>query len=240
MYIKNMYNLKFKSYLTYVLVHDKLSINKIYIKMNKVFKEIKEFNESFRNKGLLKKINGYVFISCADFSHKDGKYTNEYIGNGLPLTIDLAKEKLFEISNDIEVYISDNEIYRKDLLIKINTNRHDMLQSIKQSMEKVKKYFPYTYLLSSIYTYKDICFQMDLVKPNEEICKKWSIDEDIQKTKVSYKRRYAELFLFFKYCVKNNKCPILIYSGQIFKLVNSFKKDFKIPIIFIDIKDPHF
>lgn len=206
-------------------------------------RELTEFNNSKKNKNLLKKSDRYVFVSCPDFGHENGSYTYRSMGSGIPLSILLAQESLKRFEKSVQVFISDHEAFRPEVIKHLKTSHEEMIGNIKKSLEKVRLYFPTTLSLSEAYTYEKVVNVKSEIQEDYQMTLAmimWS-DEGKSKEELQerYREKYAQMFVFLEWCLENKSCAVLLYSKFTLNLVANIRKRLAVPVIFLEITDPH-
>lgn len=207
--------------------------------------ELTEFNNSKKNLKRISECSGYIFISCPDFSHKDGRYTFRSIGQDIPLSVLLAQQTLCElsVSKKAWVYLSDHEATRLDVRCQLRTTEEYIRSCINASIEKIKPLFSETGLLSSLYSYDDVLETKETVPEDYHLQSaliQWSDGGGtLSELKNRYKEKYAQMYVFMEYCKNNNLCPIFLYSKFNLNLISNIRKIVTIPVLFLDSVDPH-
>lgn len=209
----------------------------------KTNREIAEFNNSKKNRNLLKGVKKYVFVSCPDFSHENGSYTYRSMGSGLPLSFLLAKEYLMEIDSNTAIFISDHEAFRSEVIKHLKTSQEEMCANINKSLEMIRTHFPNANNLSSAYSYERVEeVKLGVIEDDRMTFAMimWS-NEGKSKAELQerYKEKYAQMFVFLEWCSKNNFCAILLYSKFTLNLVGNIRRQLPVPVIFLDVSDPH-
>ncbi len=207
--------------------------------------EVLEFNSGRKNKKRIDQATGYVFVSCPDFSHDNGKYNYRKLGNGLPLSLSLASGKLLQKYKDkiLEVYLSDHEACRPDVQKQLKLEKQELLSSINLSLKEIQKQFPNAKLLSQLYLYDDVTSYKQQVPNDYQLTRSiilWSEEgRSLYELEERYREKYAQMFIFMKKCHENNICPLFLYSKFNFNLVSNIRSLIPVPVIFLDVADPH-
>lgn len=210
----------------------------------KTNQEVVEFNNSKRNKRFISLTSGYAFVTCPDFSHQNGTYDFKTLGGGMPLHMLLSGEILKTCDKPVQVFISDHEAYRPDVVNMLGLSQDVMLLLISQSLELVKNEFQNTSLLSSAYAYSMVQELKTLVPKDQHLehaLIQWS-GQGFSRTvlEARYCEKYAQMYAFLRYCSQEKLCPIILYSKFNFNLLSVIRKRFEMmPVMFLDVADPH-
>ena len=207
--------------------------------------ELLEFNNSKKNQQRISQCKGYIFISCPDFSHVNRVYTFNEISNGIPLTFSLAQENLLKLSahKKLTVYLSDHEAMRTDVQRRLKMTKGEIVSKINESLNKIKGIFYNSYLLSSVYPYESVSGAKKLVPDDYQMQLAliyWSDEgKSIQELKDRYVEKYAQMYVCMKFCKEYNLCPIFMYSKFNLNLISNIRKLLTIPVLFLEVTDPH-